>query len=90
LDWLGWYRGNSEKKTRKARGKNANAWGLYDMRGDAVDPAGPNTGSSRALRGGYWGTSAVRCRSACRNDNYPDARRAGYGFRFALTLRPNG
>lgn len=107
LDWLGWYRGNSEKKTRKVRGKNANAWGLYDMHGnvwewtadwyastypdgDAVDPAGPNTGSSRVLRGGYWGTSAVRCRSACRNDNYPDARRAGYGFRFALTLRPNG
>jgi formylglycine-generating enzyme len=74
-----------------------NAWGLYDMHGNAVEwcsdwygdypttaltnPTGPATGSSRVLRGGSWGYFAQICRSAQRHFNYPASLNNNYGFR---------
>ena len=34
LDAMGWHNGNSGKKTHEVGGKQANAWGLYDMHGN--------------------------------------------------------
>jgi formylglycine-generating enzyme required for sulfatase activity len=65
-----WYNENSEYKKHPVGRKRPNAWGLYDMHGNAwewcqdwygdyplgsvTDPDGPSTGSDRVFRGGHW------------------------------------
>ena len=43
------------------------------------DPVGPNTGSYRVNRGGYWYTLAGYCRSAYRSGDYPSDYDGNYG-----------
>ncbi len=45
------------------------------------DPVGPNTGSNRVIRGGYWFNDASYCRSADRNRYYPSLSFNYIGFR---------
>lgn len=52
--------------------------------GEAVDPRGSESGSSRVLRGGYWGSYGWYCRSAFRYSSSPDSRTGGIGFRVVL------
>lgn len=48
------------------------------------DPAGPETGAFRVLRGGSWYSRALRLRSADRVYSAPDFRGNGVGFRVIL------
>jgi formylglycine-generating enzyme required for sulfatase activity len=97
LDDIAWYSGNSVWKTHAVGGKNANAWGLYDMLGNvfewtydlygsysasvAVDPVGASSGSDRVFRGGSWYRHARDVRSAHRSRYSPGARNYILGFR---------
>jgi formylglycine-generating enzyme required for sulfatase activity len=82
-----WYARNSMDEDKGANmthpvgQKKPNAWGLYDMHGNAeercadyygeyagagADPTGPKGGSFHVLRGGSWMNDPGRCRSANR------------------------
>jgi formylglycine-generating enzyme required for sulfatase activity len=50
-----------------------------------TDPQGPNSGSSRVLRGGSWRYHDDLCRVAARHGTDPDRRYDSYGFRLVLS-----
>jgi formylglycine-generating enzyme required for sulfatase activity len=101
LGRAGWYSANSEQSTKHVGGKAPNAWGLYDMHGNVyewcadwygsypggsvTDPRGPNSGSSRVIRGGSWSDTARGCRSAGRGGWDPSYSLSIMGFRLALS-----
>ncbi len=78
----GWYAANGGGQTHAVGQKKPNAWGLYDMHGNAwewcaawyerysgrslIDPTGPSQGTDRVFRGGSWNHAASYCRSANR------------------------
>ena len=101
LDEIAWHWGNSGAKTHPVGQKRANAWGLHDMLGNvwewtgdwygrypsgpATDPRGPESGSSRVIRGGSWGNYAGYFRSADRYYYSPGYRANDFGFRLVRT-----
>ena len=62
-------------------------YGVYSA-GAVVDPRGADTGGSRVLRGGSWGSRAMYCRSAYRGRGRPGSRFNNYGDGFRLALSP--
>jgi formylglycine-generating enzyme required for sulfatase activity len=101
LEDVAWHEGNSGRQLQPVGLKLPNAWGFYDTLGNAwewcwdwyneellggTDPAGPNTGSSRVLRGGSWLRVASNVRAARRNCGDPGFCYFNFGFRLARTL----
>ncbi len=102
LDPLAWYKYTSGNQTQDVGQKQANAWELHDMHGDVLewcwdyyagypsgpveDPAGPDSGSLRILRGGSCIHDAMYCRAARRYSYSPDDSYVNVGIRPARTL----
>lgn len=101
MDAIGWYQANAGGETHPVKLKRPNAWGLYDMLGNVMewcsdwrggdlvgvvtDPAGPDSGSSRVLRGGTYEFGARYCRASIRTSYEPGTRSLDFGFRPALS-----
>ena len=101
LNDMGWYYGNSNRKTHPVGQKQANAWGFFDMHGNveewcndwcerysgnATDPKGPPSGGARVLRGGSYTLRAQFCLSAERSNGEPGERGyTGRGLRLACS-----
>jgi formylglycine-generating enzyme required for sulfatase activity len=102
LSEVGWYCGNSGRKSRPVAQKSPNAWGLYDMHGNVsewcqdwygeygsdsqTDPCGPTAASGKVVRGGSWLSNAKNCRSASRFDWLPDSGIEFIGFRLVKEI----
>jgi len=60
-------------------------WHQADLGADpATDPTGPASGGLRTIRGGSWRDQAGGCRSASRNNYWPDGADSNIGFRLVV------
>ena len=59
---------------------------FYYKNTTSKNPLGPNSGTTRVLRGGSWPNSVKYIRVANRNDGNPDDRNSNCGFRCVLDL----
>ena len=99
IDDVAWYWGNSDGNINPVGTKQPNELGIYDMSGNVWemcydwfdsysssaknDPKGPDTGSSRVLRGGSYEIHASRCRVSNREYGGANIRDPLVGFRLA-------
>lgn len=90
----------TKNSASRVKTKQPNELGLYDMSGnvyewcrdrygnydadDTDNPAGPDSGFNRVLRGGSWDVNARSCRVSYRYYDYPDDRYYRCGFRVAV------
>ncbi|HOZ01272.1 MAG TPA: bifunctional serine/threonine-protein kinase/formylglycine-generating enzyme family protein [Candidatus Syntrophosphaera sp.] len=96
-DKAGWYSGNSDGRIRKVGKKEPNELGLYDMSGNAAEwvwnwyaryssaleknPAAPDYGTDKVVRGGSWNQDAKAMRVTNRDSAKPLIQKDFIGFR---------
>ena len=101
LDDVAWYIDNSNKRPHPVGTKQPNELGLYDMSGNVgewcsdwdgsyssysqTNPTGPNSGSFRVHRGGFWRYNARYCRTPERSSKTPDYCVNYIGLRLVLS-----
>jgi formylglycine-generating enzyme required for sulfatase activity len=88
LDEIAWYRENSGGELHDVATKAPNAWGLYDMIGNAWewcwDVYDPRVyGPYRVFRGGGSYDRPRGCRASCRRKSHPTLSIDDLGFRLA-------
>jgi formylglycine-generating enzyme required for sulfatase activity len=88
LDDIAWHRGNSGGRIHPAGELRPNAWGLYDMLGNAWDWCwdvydAEVYGDYRVLRGGGWFDERWSCRASVRRRSHPAYQVDDVGFRLA-------
>ncbi len=99
---IAWIDTNSQLQPQPIKGKKPNAWGLFDMLGNAqewvhdwqgaypadalTDPLGPASGENRVFRGGAYRMPEAEARAAFRNAYGPGNQVEFIGFRCARTL----
>jgi len=95
-----WFDGNSQGRPHAVSLKKPNRWGLYDMHGNVwewvadrfgpypegefTDPKGPDSGSSRVMRGGSWSLGPNYCKTMSRNYESSGYRANQLGLRLLM------
>ncbi|NJD06228.1 MAG: formylglycine-generating enzyme family protein [Methylococcaceae bacterium] len=86
LDAVAWFQGNSETRTHPVGQKRPNAWGLYDMSGNAwewTDSCWEGNCDRRANRGGSWDNEPPQLVSSTHYGDGATLRLNVLGFRLA-------
>ena len=93
---VAWYSENSGSSTHEVGTKRENQLNIFDMSGNVYEwcwdwydgalpgganPKGPDTGSSRLIRGGFFSANANYCQVGDRNYSDPNYRSNSLGFR---------
>jgi formylglycine-generating enzyme required for sulfatase activity len=102
-DVYSWYDENSDNQIHDVAQKNPNAFGLYDMLGNAeewcndwyndysdslqTDPFGPISGTKRMIKGGNYSDWLEDLSSAYRYDYSPSSSNGYLGFRTVIQSR---
>ncbi len=101
-DQYAWYFTNSSQRTHRVGKKDANPWGLHDVLGnvsewvqdwygeyspdDLDNPTGPETGTTKVVRGASWYSEPQSLNPTKRFSNRPGFRNYKVGFRCAADV----